>query len=380
MTHKGNAVAISTIKMDFDANKDILSFHPQGRLDIDAVASSWQPVLDALKQHAPQTLIIDAKAVDYCDSSGASFLLELQHQQGTRAFSLVNLDPLFQPLIDAISAVKVEKEKIYHHPSYGFVSGLGRWTAIWLKELYDTTVYLGELSAELVGAIVRPRRVRWKTVWDLIEKTGPNALPIVLLLGFLMGLILSFQSAIPLKRFGAVSYIPNLVGISLTRELGPLMVGIILAGRTASSFAAEIGTMKVNQELDALSTMGIRPMLFLVLPRLLAVMLMSPLLDVFMIAIGLAGCALFMHAVGYPWDVFYTRINAAVTAGDLIGGMFKSAVFGILIAGIGCRHGLLTRFGATAVGDSTTQAVVNSIIMIVVADGIFAVLFYVLKI
>lgn len=372
-------MAVSNFKMGFDFNKQSLTLTLQGRLDIDAVASSWDEAFHALKQHAPHNLIVDAKAVDYCDSSGASFLLELQHQQGGRAFSLMNLDPVFQPLIDAISAVKVESKETRYR-SYGFVTGLGYWAVRWGRDLYDTTVYLGELSVELVGAILRPRRVRWKTVWDLIEKTGPNALPIVLLLGFLMGLILSFQSAIPLKRFGAVSYIPNLVGISLTRELAPLMVGIILAGRTASSFAAEIGTMKVNQELDALSTMGIRPMLFLVLPRLFAVMFMSPLLDVFMIAIGLVGSALFMHAIGYPWDVFYTRINSAVTAGDLIGGMFKSMVFGIFIAGIGCRHGLLTRFGATAVGDSTTQAVVNSIVMIVVVDGIFAVLFYVLKI
>ena len=240
-------MSVSNFKMDIDTNRQGLSLTLAGRLDIDAVASFWQEALNAIKQHAPQTLIVDAKAVDYCDSSGVSFLLELQHQQGKRVFSLVNLDPLFQPLIDAISSVKVDNKKI-NHASYGFVTELGHWFVNWTNELYDTTVYLGELSAELVGAIVKPKRIRWRTVWGFIEKTGPNALPIVLLLGFLMGLILSFQSAIPLKRFGAVSYIPNLVSISLTRELGPLMVAIILAGRTASSFAAEIGTMKVNKE------------------------------------------------------------------------------------------------------------------------------------
>src|SRR3990167_5430652 len=330
--------------VELEVNDQCLKILFSGILNIDTVATLWEKCLQLFTTHVRQHLIIDAQRISYCDSAGVSLFLQLKESQLARKgqFELLGLADKYQHLfnlIENLTTKPIQSEKI----SLPLLSQIGKFTLEILTIMRQNTLYIGELCDELFKSLLSPRRIRWRDVWQTIEIVGPNALPIVLLLGFLMGLIMSFQSAVPLQRFGAVIYIVNIVGISLTRELAPLMVAIILAGRTASSFAAEIGTMKVNQELDALSTLGIRPMVFLVLPRLLAVMLMTPLLDVFMIAVGLVGSALFMHAAGYPWDVFYTRVNSAVTIGDLIGGMFKSAVFVILIAGIGCRHGLMTR-------------------------------------
>jgi len=367
--------------IDWQVGKKQLIINCPSQLNIHSVTQLWQAAFAAIEKYHPHELIVDAQAVDYCDSAGISFLLELKNQQQKhkRQFSLQNLNPNFQQLFEKIEAIPV-KPKQQDVIKLSFIASIGKWAEEWCVSWYHDLIFLGELSCEIMNVIRKPQLIRWKDMWRAVEITGPNALPIVVLLGFLVGLIISFQSAIPLQRFGAVSYIPNIVGISLTRELGPLMVAIILAGRTASAFAAEIGTMKVNQEIDALKTFGLRPLVFLAIPRILAVTLMTPLLSVFMNAMGLVGCAVFMMSNHYAFDVFYKQVSAAVTASDLWGGLFKSLIFGLLIAAIGCKHGLRTRLGASAVGDSTTHAVVSCIIMIVIVDGIFAIVYYILGI
>jgi phospholipid/cholesterol/gamma-HCH transport system permease protein len=162
--------------------------------------------------------------------------------------------------------------------------------------------------------------------------------------------------------------------------MGPLLTTVLLAGRTASSFAAEIGTMKINQEIDALKTMGLIPIRFLVVPRILATMLITPMLEVFFIIFGLLGSLIVMLTLGYTTNAFVHQLQQAIAPIDYIGGLIKVFVFGLVIASVGCLHGIKTRFGAQAVGHSTTQAVVSSLIMLVVVDGIFALIYYVLDI
>ena len=162
--------------------------------------------------------------------------------------------------------------------------------------------------------------------------------------------------------------------------MGPLITAILLAGRTASSFAAEMGTMKINQEIDALTTMGIDPIKFLILPRIIAATLMTPLLNIFFIFFGMVGCGIVMHVLGYSFDLYIQQLKNIITIHAVVGSMIKATTFGMLIASIGCLHGLKTKFGASAVGKSTTNAVVAAIITIVVVDGIFAALFYALGI
>jgi phospholipid/cholesterol/gamma-HCH transport system permease protein len=209
---------------------------------------------------------------------------------------------------------------------------------------------------------------------------GVDALPIVTLISVLLGMILAFQSAVPMRRFGAEIFVADLIGISMVRELGPLMTAILLAGRTGAAFAAEIGTMHVNQEVDALTTMGLDPVRFLVTPRILAAVLMTPLLTLFAMLVGMLGGALTMQSFSVPLVTFLKEVDSAVTTTDFIAGFVKAFFFAILIAGVGCLRGLETGAGASAVGDSATRAVVSGIILLVVVDGIFAVVYFVLDI
>lgn len=214
----------------------------------------------------------------------------------------------------------------------------------------------------------------------MAEKAGVNAVGITALLGFLIGLILAFQSAAAMEAFGVEVFVADLVVIVLFRELGPLITAFVLASRSGSAFAAELGTMKVNEEIDALVTMGLDPVQFLVLPRIIAAVCILPLLTMFNHLFGLIGCGVVMGT----WDVSVTtyieRVREAATLGDFFGGLVKTIVFAILISGLGCLRGLQTGTGPSAVGDSATRAVVSGIIAIIVADGVFAVAYYFLGI
>ena len=229
-------------------------------------------------------------------------------------------------------------------------------------------------------AVVRlPARRRMLRMPDLlryIDQAGVRSLPLVLMLGYLIGLILAFQSAVPMRRFGADIYVSNLVAISLVRELGPLLAAVILAGRTGSAFAAEIGTMKVNEEVDALMTMGLDPMTMLVLPRIFAAMLVMPVMTLALDLAGMLGMTTVMLGFGFPLVTIARQVQNWVGAGDVYGGLFKAVCFGLAVAAIGCRAGLGTGVGPRAVGLSTTAAVVGGIVATIVLDGVFAVIFY----
>jgi phospholipid/cholesterol/gamma-HCH transport system permease protein len=236
--------------------------------------------------------------------------------------------------------------------------------------------FAGEALVAAFRMLFRPRMFRGAEFLRHLDEIGLRAFPLTLLLGFLIGLILAYQSSIPLKRFGAEIFVPNLVGISLLRELGPLLAGVVLAGRTGSAFAAELGTMTVNEEVNALRIMGIDPMVMLVLPRILAGILVMPVLTLLMNLAGLAGMTVVMETLGFPWSAVSNQLQQWLSLGDLTGGLFKSACFGLVIAAIGCRAGLSAGFGPRAVGDAATAAVVGGIVAIVAMDGVFAILFF----
>lgn len=179
-----------------------------------------------------------------------------------------------------------------------------------------------------------------------------------------------------MRQFGVEIYVADLVALSILRELGPLMTSLTLAGRSGSSFAAEIGTMKVNEEIDALLTMGLQPVRFLVIVRVIAAALLTPILTVFADLVGIAGGAIVLLSMGYPLITYVNQVVSAVSWVDFSQGILKSFVFGLIFSGIGCLRGLQTKTGPSAVGDSATRAVVSGIILIVIADGIFAIIFY----
>ncbi|TMA65886.1 MAG: ABC transporter permease [Deltaproteobacteria bacterium] len=261
-------------------------------------------------------------------------------------------------------------------PRKGLADEIGEATVEVWRDIQILVSFVGELGAGLAYAALHPSSVRWRDAMSVAEAAGVNALPIVALVSFLMGLIMAFQAAVPLRQFGAQLFIANLIGLSILRELGPLMTAIILAGRSGSAFAAELGTMKVREEIDALKTMGLDPVRFLIVTRVVAAVGMTPLLTIFADLVGLIGGAVVMLSLGFPLITYFHQIQYDVSYRSIVGGRVKSFAFGILVAGIGCLRGLQTGTGATAVGQSTTSAVVSGIILIAITDGIFSVVYY----
>ena len=215
----------------------------------------------------------------------------------------------------------------------------------------------------------RPRAMRWGEVAVVFEKAGVNALPIVSLISLLMGLVLAFEGAQTLEMFGAQIFIANMIGIVMIREFSPIFTAIIFAGRSGSAFAAEIGTMKVNEELNALETMGLDPIRFLVIQRVLAGTLLMPVLAAYSMVAGVFGGILVMFTMGFPFAQIWAQLSGAIGVHDVLVGISKSFVFGAIIAGLGCLRGMQTKEGPNAVGDSTTRAVVAGILMIIVVDA-----------
>ena len=244
------------------------------------------------------------------------------------------------------------------------------------RDLQEQVSFLGQTLVVLLRFIRRPRELRWTDVWLTYERAGVQALVVVGLIAFLTGLIMAFQAAPPLQEFGVDIYVVNLVSLAMLRELGPIMTAIVLAGRSGSAFAAEIGTMKVNEEINALTTMGLDPVRFLVAPRVLAGVLVTPVLTIYANLVGVGGGLAVMMGHGYPPVILWRQLVSAVEINDVLAGLIKAFVFGALVAGIGCLRGLQTKSGASAVGVSTTRSVVTSIFFIVVVDAIFAVVYY----
>ena len=262
-----------------------------------------------------------------------------------------------------------------------FLERLGAHALAVVAEGVETLSFLGSMTLASVRLVRRNARYRAADLWLLIQQCGGEALPIVTLISFLVGVILAFVSAVQLKQFGAQIYVANLVGVAMTREMGALMSAILMAGRTGASFAAELGTMKVTQELDAFTTAGFSVPEFLVLPRVMALVLMMPLLCLYADFVGiLGGATIGVGMLDLSWTMYLGQTTHAVRLGDTVGGVFKSAVYGGLIAGAGCLRGLQAGSSASAVGRAATSAVVTSMVAIIVACGVFAFLFYVLGI
>ena len=236
--------------------------------------------------------------------------------------------------------------------------------------------FIGETFASAASLIVRPRSFRFSDCALAFERASFNALPVTTGIGFLLGLILAFQSAAALKMFGVEVYVSDLLAIGLFRELGPLVTAIVLAGRTGSAFAAEIGTMKVDEELDALTTMGLPPVRFLVLPRVFAAILAMPVLTIFAELAGLIGGALVLKMMDVPTVVFWRHAASVTTVFSISFGLVKGALFGGLVGLRGCGAGIRTQSTADGVRGAATSAVVGGIVAIAVADGLLAYLCY----
>jgi len=350
-----------------------------GRIEINNMRAVLAAALTQLG-NASEGLDLDLSGVDYFDSGGGAFLIELRRDLNARGVALrvtrstpaidgfldlVDQDALAQPLAKAIVVDKP------------FATQIGGATLEILNDARELVVFTGELMLGLLAAVRHPRRMRWRETWLYMERSGIDAVPIVALISFLMGLITAFQASVQLSQFGADIYVANLVGLSIVRELGPLMTAIIAAGRSGAAFAAEIGTMKVSEEVDALTTMGFDRTRFLVTPKVIALILMLPCLTLIADVVGILG-GLFVSVVGLdmPPQVFLRQTRIALDVWDVASGLVKSFAFAVLIAGVGCLRGFQARSGAESVGRVTTSAIVAGIFLIIVADAVFTMVFH----
>lgn len=283
-----------------------------------------------------------------------------------------------QPHDDGPAATAVEAEAPPANDR--FLAELGQKTVRVARNSVEEIAFLGETFIATGAALLRPSTVRWADVLHTMRRAGADGFPIVALISFLMGLIIAFMSSLQLKQFGAYIYVADLVAIAIVRELAPIMTAILVAGRSGSAFAAEIGTMRVNEEVDALVIMGFDPMRFLVVPKVLAMVVVVPLLTAYADLFGiLGGLAVGVLGLDLTVSTYLRESQKVLSTFAVVTSLGKTVVFALLISAVGCQRGFRARGGADAVGSAATSSVVTAIFLIIVTDSLFAVALQYLK-
>ena len=347
----------------------------------DWVLNAETPALDAvlaqLGDGSIKRLVFSTEALGHWDSLLMTELIRLVDygaKQGVQV-DTTTLPEGIQGLLSLVYAVPERAGARRQETKSPWLEVIGKGGIRIFRDSQAIVTFTGETALSIFALTRGKARFRWVDLWRYIQDCGPSALPIVSLISLLVGLILAFVGAVQLALFGAQIFIADLVGLGMTREMGGLMAAIIMSGRTGAAFAAQLGTMQVNSEIDALKTMGFKPMEFLVLPRILSLVLIMPLLCLYANLMGIIGGALVTVSF---FDVslvqYMDRTAAAVHIPDLMIGIFKCGVFGVLIALSGCMRGMQCGRSASAVGDAATSAVVTSIVFIVVSDALMTVM------
>ena len=363
---------------------DVLLIRLGGRWELrNGLASAAGIETELGREPAPSRIAFDTHLLGHWDSSLLAFLTQVSDTCRERGVALDTsaLPAGLHNLLDLALEVPERAGARKQLTAPPFLEHLGAQTIAAVAEGGETLSFLGNMTLTSIRLARRKARYRASDLWLLIQQCGVEALPIVTLISFLVGVILAFVGAIQLKQFGAQIYVANLVGVAMTREMGALMTAILMAGRTGAAFAAELGTMKVTQELDAFTTAGFSVFEFLVLPRVLALVLMMPLLCLYADFVGiLGGTVIGVGMLDLSPRIYLEQTIQAVRLVDTAGGVFKAAVYGGLIALAGCLRGLQAGSSASAVGRAATSAVVTGMVAIIVACGLFAFLFYILGI
>ncbi|MES2950835.1 MAG: MlaE family lipid ABC transporter permease subunit [Pseudomonadota bacterium] len=339
--------------------------------------------LDNLQFVADGPVQFDAAGVDAFDTAGAWVLHKLMarlHAKGVTV-ALQGLRPPFVRLMQAVTQHVEQQSQAPKsvEPEPGMVERVGRNTWSALEQGFAMLAFLGETALAFAGCLAHPSRMRWRPILFNIRRAGFDALPIVGLLSFLLGIVVAYQGADQLRQYGANIFVADLVGLSMLREFAPLITAITIAGRSGSAFAAQIGTMAVTEEIDAMRTIGIAPLELLVVPKIIALAIALPLLTVFADVMGVFGGMLMARSqldVGY--GEFMDRMAKAVSITSYLVGIGKAPVFALIISIVGCFQGFRTRGGADSVGQQTTRSVVQSIFLVIVADALFSIAFSIL--
>ena len=352
----------------------------EGELDTESTAVAWKALQTELARIKVLRFEVDVRQL-VCDSAGLALLYYLSIGGMTPGadVTITGLSAELQNLLRSFSTEDFRALQAHEPACSFFVEDVGKATSSWLCDLRQQVEFIGEVTLGVFKSLFRPRLMRWNEVFRVFEAAGVNALPIVSLLTFLVGMVIAFESAQPLAKLGAQVFVANLLGLVMSRELGPVMAAIMLAGRSGSAFAAELGTMKVNEELNALQTMGLSPVQFLVVQRVVAGILLTPVLTIYAMYAGLLGGIPVLLGLGFPLRMVLHQVQSGLEFGDLAEGLCKSIVFGAIVASVSCLRGIQTGEGPRAVGESTTRSVVSSILLIILADAVFAAVTYTLR-
>jgi phospholipid/cholesterol/gamma-HCH transport system permease protein len=358
-----------------ESDEGEMTIYLRGRIDSDNAPQLIELFGTLVKDRRPAALTVDLKKVTYLDDFGALVLVELKDMVAAtnHQFNLKNAREEVLYILNSGALAETPQLVKVRPPSMFIRFGDG------ILKLAEDVKYLisfvGSVCLAFIYSFLHPKAMRMDDTFLYMQKTGVDAVPIVGMISFLMGLIMAFMSSIQLQMFGANVYVASLVCLAMTRELGPIMTAIVVAGRSGSSFASEIGTMKISEEVDALFTMGFDPTRYLVVPKIMASVIVVPILtlfsDVFAI---LGGMTVGVFMLDLTANAYILQTLKTLSLFDIILGLLKSGVFAFLISWIGCLRGFRVKGGAAAVGQATTSAVVSSIFLIIVFDSIFAVI------
>jgi len=350
----------------------------QGRMDATTVTETITGIKSILQPPLPPELTVDLEKVTYLDDFGALVLVELKNLLAGQR-SQLHLKNADQKVKEVLKILKFDEsgdpQPLIRKSGPNMFVRLGEGVLGQATDWNFTFAFIGSVCLSLVYICLHPRSLRTDDTLSAMKSVGVDALPIVGLISFLLGLIMAFMSAVQLQQFGANIYVASLVSLAMVRELGPIMTAIIVAGRSGSAFAAEIGTMKISDEVDALFTMGFEPTRFLAVPKIIAAVITVPILTLFSNLFAIfGGLVVGVFMLDLTTNAYIAQTLKTLTLFDVFWGFFKAAMFALLIAGIGCLRGFQVRGGAAEVGQATTSAVVSSIFLIVVADAVFAVI------
>ncbi len=356
----------------------------EGSWSVEAGIPSADPMIREISTPPPPACIaFDASALEDWDSSLLAFARQLGDAAGARG---VKVDPSGLPagarrLINLAAAVPERADARKKTRRDRPLARLGDGALSFFETTGGLVRFIGMVFLSFLRLLVGRARVRGRDFWLFVQDAGADALPIVSLISFLIGVILAFIGALQLRQFGALVWTANIVAIGMVRYLGPMMAAIIMAGRTGAAYAAQLGTMTVNEEIDALRTLGISPIDFLVLPRILALILMLPLLTLYADFVGMLGGAVIgTLAFGLGAQEYMSQTQSILTMKDFLSGLNMAASYGVLIAIAGCFQGMSSGRSAAAVGEATTKAVVMGIVLIVLATAFWTVLYDILGI
>jgi len=354
-----------------------------GRMDLMELESLNADLEAFWTDRTPARITADLSGVQSMDSAGAMLLLRLEERAQAAAvpFEFAHVSEPMRGVMGLLNMKALRIEPLLQDKeSEGIFDLLGVAAERWFRDFRQVMIFVGELLTAVMHVIRRPTAVRWNAVFLYMKKVGVDGFPIVTLISLLIGVIMAFMSSLQLKQFGATTYVAPLVAFAMVRELGPMMTAILVAGRSGSAFSAEIGSMMINEEVDALTTMGFDPVQFLAVPKVLASVIVVPLLTVYSAFFGIIG-GMMVGVLGLDLTA-YGYLQQSIDSFqvfDCVSSLIKSMVFAILISGIACQRGFQVRGGADAVGEATTSAVVSAIFLIILANSAFAIILYYIR-